>query len=116
MAPKQSILIALLSVLIFIALPSVGNVDAQTKTALVFSPRPEASPAGAENLSFCPKIQISSTGGICESPYGFTARLDFPQIDIDSVLAGEQFFPNIEATFPVQDQQVNGVRYRNIAF
>jgi hypothetical protein len=78
--------------------------------------RPETASAGSENLSFCPKLQISITGAICESPYGFTARLDFPQVDVDSVLAGEQFFPNTEATFSTDDQVIDGVQYRNITF
>jgi hypothetical protein len=116
MTPKQVILIALLSVLISMALPSAGNVDAQANTRPVFSRRPEVSPTAAENLSFCSKVQVSYTGAICESPYGFFAQLDFPQADVDSVLAGKQFFPNIEATFPVKDQQINGVQYRNITF
>ena len=115
MTPKRAILIALLFVLIFMALPSVGNVDAQAKIRPVFSLTPAASPA-AENLSFCPTVQISRIGAICESPYGFTARLDFPEVDVDSVLAGEQFFPNIEAAFPAKDQQINSVQYRNITF
>jgi len=95
---------------------SAGNVDAQAKTHPVFSRRTEVSPAAAENLSFCSKVQVSRISAICESPYGFIARLDFPQVDIDGVLAGEQFFPNIEATFPVKDQRVNRVQYRNITF
>ena len=61
-------------------------------------------------------MQVSRTGAICESPYGFTARLDFPQVDVESVLAGEQFFPNTEATFSADDQVINGVQYRNITF
>ena len=116
MIPKQVILIAQLLVLIFIALPTEGNVDAQAKTDPLFSRRPEAFPAVAENLSFCSRVQVSRIGAICDSPYGFIARLHFPQVDVDSVLAGEQFFPNIEATFPVKDQQVSGVQYRNITF
>ena len=116
MTPKPAILTALLLVLFFIALPSAGNVDAQAKTHPVFSREPEVSPDVAENLSFCPKVQVSRISAICESPYGFIARLHFPQVDVDSVLAGEQFFPNIEATFPVKDQQINGVQYRNITF
>jgi hypothetical protein len=116
MTPKPLILIVLLMVLIFTVFPSAGNVDAQAKTRPVFSRRPELSPAAMETLSFCPKVQISRIGAICESPYGFSARLDFPQVDIDGVLAAEQFFPNIEATFPVKDQRVNAVQYRNITF
>jgi hypothetical protein len=81
-----------------------------------FPSQPETTPAAIENLDFCRKMQVSRTGAMCESPYGFTERLNFPEVDIDSVLAGEQFFPNIESTFPVKDQRVNGVQYRNITF
>jgi hypothetical protein len=116
MPPKEVILIALLSVLIFMSLPLAGNVDAQAKTRPVFSRGPKVPPAVTENLSFCPKVQISRIGAICESPYGFTARLDFPQVDLDSVLAGEQFFPNTEATFSADDQMIHEVQYRNITF
>ncbi len=80
------------------------------------SRRPEISPAAIENLSFCPDMQVSRTGAICESPYGFTARLDFPQVDVESVLAGGQFFPNTEATFSADDQVIDDVQYRNITF
>ena len=116
MIPKQAILIALLSVLIFVAFPSAGNVDAQAKTHPVFSRSPEVSSTATENLSFCSKVQISRIRAICESPYGFIARLDFPQVDVDSVLRGEQFFPHTEATFLAKDQQINRVQYRNIIF
>ena len=116
MTPKPASLIALLSVLIFLMLPAEGNVDAQAKTRLVYVRRPVVSPTATENLSFCSKIQVSRAGAICESPYGFIARLAFPQVDVESVLAGEKFFPNIEATFPAKDQQINGVQYRNIIF
>jgi hypothetical protein len=116
MIPKQTILIALLSVLVFMAFSSAGNVDAQAKTLPAFSRRPDVSPTATENLSFCSKVQVSRINAICESPYGFIARLDFPQVDVDSVLAGEQFFPNNEATFLAKDQQINGVQYRNLTF
>jgi hypothetical protein len=116
MTQKRPILITLLSVLIFMAFPPAGNFGAQAKTHSVFSRKTEVSPAAAENLSFCSKVRVSRIGAICQSPYGFIARLDFPQVDVDSVLVGEQFFPNIEATFPVKDQQVSGVQYRNITY
>ena len=116
MAKNQPILITLLSVLILIALPSTGHVDAQAKTRPVSSRRPQVSAAAAEYLSFCAKMHVSRIGATCASPYGFTARLPFPQVDVESVLTGEQFFPNVEATFPVKDQQIHGVQYRNITF
>jgi len=80
------------------------------------SRRPEISPAAIENLSFCPEVQVSRTGAICQSFYGFTARLDFPQVDLASVLAGKQFFPNTEVIFSADDQVISGVQYRNITF
>ena len=78
--------------------------------------QPETAYAGGQNPSLCPKLQISSTGAICKSSYGFTARLDFPQIDVESVIVGEGFFPNTEATFYADDQVIDGVQYRDITF
>ena len=115
MTKKRPHLFFLLSALIFFVLPSSGGA-AQEKARPMASRRPEISPAAIENLSFCPEVQVSRTSAICESPYGFTARLDFPQVDLESVLAGEQFFPNTEATFSADDQVINGVQYRNITF
>src|SRR5689334_13787888 len=77
----------------------LSSNSTQAKEAPEFPSQPEAASAGSENLSFCPKLQISRVGAICESPYGFTGRLDFPQVDVESVLAGDGFFPNTEATF-----------------
>ena len=115
MTKKRPHLFFLLSALIFFVLPSSkGAVEEKARS--IASRRPEISPAAIENLSFCPEVQVSHTGAICESPYGFTARLDFPQVDLESVLAGEQFFPNTEATFSADNQVINGVQYRNITF
>lgn len=72
--------------------------------------------AGNENVSFCPILQISHRGAICESSYGFTAHLDFPQVDVESVLAGEGLFPSTEATFYADDQVINGLQYRDFTF
>jgi hypothetical protein len=89
---------------------------AQAKEVPELPSQPDTASAGSENLSFCPKLQISSTGAICESPYGFTARLNFPQVDVESLLAGERFLPNTEATFSANNQVINGMQYRNITF
>jgi hypothetical protein len=113
MTRKQPRFIFLLSVLIFFALPSSGGA---TQARFVVSRDSETTTAVVENLAFCQKVGVSQIGAICESPYGFTARLDLPQVDVDSVLAGEQFFPNTEATFSADDQVINGVQYRNIRF
>ena len=113
MTRKQPHFIFLLSVLIFFALPSSGGT---TQARSVVSRDPEITTAAVENPSFCQKVKVSQIGAICESPYGFTARLDFPQVDVENVLAGEQFFPNTEATFSVEDQMIGEVQYRNIRF
>jgi len=109
----------LYSLIITLALSSfILLIDSKTQAKEVpeLPSQPEIASAGTEILSFCPKLQISRTVAICESPYGFTGRLDFPEVDVDSVLAGEQFFPNIEATFSADNQVINGVQYRNITF
>jgi len=111
---KPLYILTILLALVGFALLTGSKV--QAKQAPELTSQPETASADSENLSFCPKLQISSTGAICESPYGFTARLDFPQVDLESVLAGEQFFPNTEATFSADDQVINGVQYRNITF
>jgi hypothetical protein len=112
MSPLYSLIIALaLSSFILLAGSSIQAKEVPGRPS-----QPQTASAGSENLSFCPKLQISSTGAICESPYGFTARLGFPQVDVASVLAGEQFFPNAEATFSAGDQVINGIQYRNITF
>lgn len=108
----------LYSIIITLALSAfILFLDRKTQVQEVseFPSLPETT-AAMENFDFCRKMQVSRTGAMCESPYGFTARLNFPEVDIDSVLAGEQFFPNVESTFPVKDQRVNGVQYRNITF
>ena len=111
---KPLYILTILLVLVGFALLTGSKV--QAKQAPELASQPETASAGSENLSFCPKLQISNTSAICESPYGFTARLDFPQVDLESVLAGEQFFPNTEATFSADDQAINGVQYRHITF
>ena len=113
MTPKEPRLIFLVSVLIFITLPLAGWA---TRARSVVFRDPEITTAAVENLSFCQKVEVSRIGAICESSYGFTAHLVFPQVDVDSVLGGEQFFPNTEVTFPVDDQVINGAQYRNITF
>jgi hypothetical protein len=111
---KPLYILTILLALVNFGLLTDSKVQAKEAPALIS--QPETASASRENLSFCPKLQISNTAAICESPYGFTARLDFPQVDVECVLAGKQFFPTTEAAFSVDDQVVNGVQYRNITF
>lgn len=112
MRPQYSFIVTLaLSSFILLA---AGSAEAKEVRRL--PSQSYTASAGSANLSFCPKLQISSSGVICESAYGFTARLDFPQVNVESVLAGGQFFPNTESAFSADDQVINGVQYRNITF
>jgi hypothetical protein len=113
MTKKQPGFVFLLSVLIFHAWPTSGGV---VESRSVVSRNPEIPAAAIENLSFCQNVDVSWTGAICESSYGFTARLDFPLVDVERVLVGDEFFPNTKAVFFVDNQVIHGVQYRNITF
>lgn len=113
MTTKHPGFVFLLLVLILCVLPtSDGGVQARSAA----SRNPEISAAAIESLSFCRNLEVTRTGAKCESSYGFTARLDFPQVDVESVLVGDEFFPNIESVFSVDNQVIHEVRYRNITF
>jgi hypothetical protein len=102
----------LISLVLLLSLPTVGS-DVHAKEPIT---APETAAAGSETPAFCQKLQISYTGAVCESPYGFVARLDFPLVDLESVIAGKQFFPGKEATFLARDQVLGGRQYRNLHF
>src|SRR5215208_1045971 len=108
MTKKQPGFIFLLSVLIFFALPSSGGV---IQAHSVGSRQADIPTPALENLSFCQNVAVSKTGVICESSYGFTARLAFLQVDVERVLAGDEFFPNTESTYYVDNQVIHGMRY-----
>jgi hypothetical protein len=103
----------LISLVLLLSLPTVGS-DVHAKEPITDSET--AAAAGSEPPAFCQKLQVSHTGAICESPYGFVARLDFPGVDLESVIAGKQFLPSREATFSAGDQVVGGRQYHNLRF
>lgn len=110
MIRTQQRFLFLLSTLILLSL-SAGSAQASS----VFTRNREATTA-VDNLSFCQKVEVSRAGAICESPYGFTARLDFPPVNVESVLSGKEVFPNTEASYFAENQVIDGVHYRNIVF
>src|SRR5574338_1466402 len=102
----------LISLILLLSLPTVGS-DVYAKEPITDSETPAV---GSEPPVFCQKLQGSHTGAVCESPYGFFARLDFPQVDLESVLTGEKFLPNTNATFSARDQVIGNRQYRNLRF
>jgi hypothetical protein len=103
---------ALLSLFLLLSLPTTGR-DVHAKEPVT---DPEAAAAGFKTPSFCQNMEISRTGAVCQSAYGFIARLDFPRIDLESVIAGKQFLPGAEATFSARDQVIGISQYRNIHY
>ena len=91
----------LIFLILLLSLPTVGS-DVHAKEPIT---DPETA-ADSETPAFCQKLQISHTGAVCETAYGSAARLDFPQVDLESVIAGEQFLPSKEATFSTRDQVI----------
>ena len=102
-------LLMLLPALVIFIWP--GSSDFQIKEAANSST--EAKPMLPEP---CDDIQITTAGVACKTKYGFTARLDFPQIDLKNVLAGNEYLPQVEAVFTEKEKIIGSQRYQNIAF
>lgn len=69
-----------------------------------------------ENPSPCEELQITSTGAICKSRYGFVVRLDFPKVDLRRALAGEEYLPHARTELTVHEKTFGNKVYRNIVF
>ena len=54
------------------------------------------------NASFCDVVHVSRTGGVCQGK-GFTAELEFPNVDLADVLSGDEHLPLSEATLFLPD-------------
>jgi hypothetical protein len=102
----------LITLFLLLSLPTVGS-NVHAKELITDS---ETATVGSAPPVFCQKLQISHMGAVCESPYGSVARLDFPLVDLESVIAGKQFLPSREATFSARDQVIGNRQYRNLRF
>ena len=84
--------------------------DFRTHESLTSSLQPQVRVTGP-----CTAIQVMTAGVVCESRYDFTARLDFPQIDLKAVLDGDEYLPHTEALFTANQKTIGSKTYRNIA-
>ncbi len=57
-----------------------------------------------------------NTGVICNSKYGFVARLDFPKVDLKDVLAGEEYLPRASTELTAHQKAFGNKVYRNLVF
>ena len=88
-----------------------GSNHVQTKEPSIPSLEPKAV-----NPEPCEAIQITTVGVACQSRYGFTASLDFPQIRLKTVLDGDEYLPETEAVFTENEKTIGSTTYRDIAF
>jgi len=100
--------VILLPVSLFFVL--LANSDFQVKERPAVESEPEADiPAP------CAELQVISVGAVCRSRFGIVARLDFPEVDLRSVLAGGEYLPQAKAVFTTEERTVGDKAYRNIA-
>jgi len=71
--------------------------------------------SNTESTSFCDVVRVSRTGGVCQGK-GFTAELEFPNVDLADVLSGDEHLPLSEATLFLPDMiVVNEEMRRNVS-
>jgi hypothetical protein len=100
----------LISLFLLLSLSPAGSA-AHAKEA---GTDPEAFAPGSGTPALCQKLQISQTGASCLMAHGFSARLDFPRVDLEGAIAGKQLLPSAEAAFFARDQVIGDRRYRNL--
>jgi len=106
--------IILLPVLLYLVLPAKSEF--QRKDQVAVAPESEIFAPIEKNTLPCSELQVTSTGAVCKSRFGLVASLDFPQVNLKSVLAGDEFLPQAENVFTADEKTVGGKSYRNIAF
>jgi hypothetical protein len=107
-------LIILLPALFSIGLLAGSNVAAKERRIVDVDPR--VAFLIEENPSPCVKLQITTAGVVCKSKYGILARLDFPEVDLKIVLAGDEYLPEARALFTEKEKTIGDKTYRNISF
>lgn len=98
--------------LLLLVLPSKGSSKINRRP--IGTPTRMAADSGEEWSSPCKELQITSAGVICETIFGFEASLDFPEVDLRAALAGNEYLPQTEHLFEVDETNYNGKSYRLI--
>jgi hypothetical protein len=88
-----------------------GSSDFRTKVSPIASVEPKLITSEP-----CKHIQVTTVGVACETKYGFTARVAFPNIDLKRVLAGDGYLPQADAVFTEKQTTIESKIYRNIDF
>lgn len=107
-------LVLLWPALVFLAFPAGSDVRAKERS--IVAPEPEVVVPIRENSLPCAELQITNAGVVCESRFGIVARLDFPEVDLKSALAGSEYLPQARAVFTADEKTSGDKNYRNIVF
>lgn len=81
-----------------------------------FAPESESVALNVAEPLRCQELQVTKLGVVCQSRFGILMRLDFPEVDLTSVLAGREFLPQAKKVFTADQTTIGENAYRNIAF
>jgi hypothetical protein len=107
-------LLTLLPVLLLLVLPVTSGYQAKERHFV--ARESETSVLDEESPWPCTELQVTSVGAVCISGLGIVARLDFPEVDLKSALAGREYLPQARKVFTADEKIVGVKRYRKIFF
>ena len=108
----QSIIFFL--VLVGLIFPVSDYVEAGDHDAV--APKSEATIPNIESPLPCTELVVTALSVVCKSRLGIVARLDFPKVHLQTVLAGREYLPRAREIFTVDEKTIGEKTYRNIAF
>jgi hypothetical protein len=106
---KFNVQFFLLPALLFLILPAGSDFQIKEHPDVLLEP--EVAVPG-----LCEELQVTSAGAVCKSRFGLVVSLDFPKVNLKSVLAGSEYLPQARAVFTADEKTVGDKAYRNIVF
>jgi hypothetical protein len=112
--PKLNLhLTILLPVVLILVLPRGSDVQPKGRSVEVES---EVAASVDGYPSPCTELHVTSVGVVCKSKFDLVARLDFPEVDLKSALAGREYLPRASTEFAAHEKAFGDKLYRNIVF
>jgi hypothetical protein len=105
---KLRALLILLPFFMYFILPADDPLPEETSLAVRLEPEVTTSTP-------CSILRVSDTGADCEFN-GAVAHLDFPKVDLHSVLDGQGYLPKTETTLHTEEMVFEDEWYRNMEF
>ncbi len=107
-------LLILLPVVFVLGFPAGSHPQADKHSIVDVDPGP-AFPI-EERSSPCDELQVTSVGVVCKSKFDLVAHLDFPKVDLESALAGREYFPRASTELTAHEKTIGNKVYRNLVF